>query len=96
MMDLLSSLPLPALVTLEFSAGLMLGLAHFAGLARVTCLYLSGGAVGRAFALQIGRFLLLIMVLGALAFAGATPLLSAALGLLTGRAIVLRYSRRGM
>lgn len=74
-------------------AGLALGLFHFATLRRVTDLYLSGTAPARALAFQLARFALLIGALVLLAIAGAAPLLGGALGILLGRAIVLRRTR---
>ena len=73
--------------------GLAAGLFHFSTLGAVTRLYLQGGFMGRAVALQILRLGLLAAVLAALAFAGAVPLMAGALGLLIGRAIVLRRKR---
>ncbi|MCR8549923.1 hypothetical protein M4578_19015 [Salipiger sp. P9] len=88
----LADLPLlPA--ALGLMAGLALGLVHFATLRRVTALYLSGAAPARALAFQLARFALLIGVLVLLATAGAAPLLGGALGVLLGRAIILRKSR---
>lgn len=74
-------------------AGLALGLFHFSSLRRVSALYLSGGPVWRALTLQLARFAFLIGLFVLLARAGATPLLAGALGLLIGRAVVLRSSR---
>lgn len=78
---------------LGLAAGLALGLMHFATLRKVTQMYLSGGSYGRAIALQLARLALLAAALSGLALAGAVPLLSAALGLLIGRAVIFRRNR---
>lgn len=78
---------------LGFCLGALLGLVHFASLHRVAALYSSGGPMGRALALQLGRFVLLVAGLSGLAFLGAVPLLSGALGLLVARGVILRRAR---
>ncbi len=88
---------LTALAPLAAAAvGLTVGLFHFSTLEKVTRMYLHGGSLGRAIAFQIARLGLLAAVLAVLAHAGAMPLLGGALGLLIGRAIVLRRKRRAV
>ncbi|HHC29760.1 MAG TPA: hypothetical protein ENK80_04230 [Rhodobacterales bacterium] len=94
MIEALTSLaPLPA-AALGAGIGLVLGLVHFASLARVTALYLAGTRPAAAVGLQLGRLALLGGVLTALAFIGAPALLGGALGVLAGRAIILARARR--
>ncbi|WP_138466582.1 ATP synthase subunit I [Poseidonocella sp. HB161398] len=80
----------PALALPALCAGIVLGLAHFALLHRVAALYLGGGSVLRALALQAARLAMLAAFLALLAQAGALPLLAGTLGLLLGRRTVLR------
>ena len=70
-------------------AGIALGAAYFGALVWNARLYLSGG-VGRACAIQLGRFALLLGILCGLAQLGAQPLLWAVLGVFLGRMIVVR------
>lgn len=70
-------------------AGIALGGAYFGTLVWNARLYLSGGA-GRAVAIQLGRFALLVGILSGIAQLGAQPLLWAALGVFVGRMIVVR------
>lgn len=77
-------------VLLGLAVGAVLGLAHFGSLRWNTRLYLAGGSIARAFALQFARFAILIGVLILLAELGALPLLSGALGLFAARSYVLR------
>ncbi len=78
--------------------GLLLGLlgggAQFALLRWNTDLYLRGGAFGRAIGLQVLRLGLLGVVLTALAWHGAVPLLAGALGVQLARGLVLYRARR--
>jgi F1F0 ATPase subunit 2 len=90
----LSHMPPAAGAVIGFLVGVALGLFHFASLRRVTALYLSGRDIWRALALQAARFAALLAVLVLLAHAGALPLLAGTLGLLVGRAIVLRQARK--
>lgn len=86
---------LPFLVPLVAAAvGLGAGLLHFSTLEKVTQLYLAGGGIGLALGLQLARLALLGAVLVGLAYTGALPLLTGALGILAGRTIVLRAKRR--
>lgn len=72
--------------------GAVLGFIHF-GLLRWNAGLLLGGDLGKAIALQLLRFALLAVVLDETAKFGAPALLSAALGVLTARNIVLRKAR---
>jgi F1F0 ATPase subunit 2 len=83
--------PLSALFGL--AVGALLGLAHFGSLWWNTRLYADGNFF-RAFAVQSGRFGLLIVILAALAKIGAAGLLGGALGLVFARGLLLRrYGR---
>ncbi|SFJ12791.1 ATP synthase subunit I [Celeribacter neptunius] len=73
--------------------GLALGFVHFSTLKRVTALYLGGGRVIWAVALQIIRLVLLALVMVFLARQGALPLLAGALGVLIARFVVLRGAK---
>lgn len=79
-----------ALSLLGLMLGFAAGLAHFATLRKVTALYLTGGAPGRALALQLARLVLLTALLAGLALLGAGPLLAGALGVVLARAVILR------
>ncbi|NDW07116.1 ATP synthase subunit I [Jiella sp. 40Bstr34] len=73
-----------------FVAGFALGFAHFGALWHHTCQLVEGRRWGLTAAIALARFALLI---GALTFAslqGAAPLLAMTLGLLAGRAVVMR------
>lgn len=94
MTRLFESLPLPAAALIGLALGLVLGIAHFASLKRVTALYVGGGTPWRAIAFQLGRLALLTAVLTGLALMGTVPLLAGALGVLVGRAIVLHRARK--
>ncbi len=73
-----------------FAAGFAVGLVHFGSLWWNAQMFARGGRLAIAFALQIGRFALLVAVCIGLARLGALPLLSGALGLLLARGILLR------
>lgn len=79
--------------SIAFAAGVALGLAYFATLARTLDLFVSGAPVA-AIVLQAGRFLLAAAVMYAAAQFGALPLLSCVLGFLVGRHCVLRRVRK--
>jgi len=81
--------PIPVSVVALFVGG-VLGVFHFTTLRMVTNQLVSGASPVRAILLQIVRMALVVAVLAAFTFAGALPLLSCALGVLLGRAIVLR------
>lgn len=74
----------------HLSAGIALGLAYFAALWQSARLFASGGRTAIAVALTIGRFILLGGALALASFHGALPLLVMALGVLIGRAVVMR------
>lgn len=93
MIGTFASLPPLASAVIGFALGLALGLIHFATLKTVTSLYLSGTATGRAIGLQLGRLAVLAATLNVLALSGAAALLGGALGVLAGRAIVLRRTK---
>jgi len=95
MMSAFDTLPLPAAALIGLALGVVLGIAHFASLKRVTMLYFAGGAPWRAVGFQLARLALLTVILTGLALMGTVPLLSGALGVLIGRAIILRSAREG-
>ncbi|MCB2046932.1 MAG: hypothetical protein KDE32_01745 [Novosphingobium sp.] len=85
------SLALACLCALLVGGGL--GLAHFGALGLITR-YFVEGRTGPAIGLQVGRMLLLALVLAATAiWLGALPLLACFAGLLVGRWIALRRAR---
>lgn len=85
----------PALqALLGLSLGLALGWVHFTSLHKVTRLYLSGGPIPHAIALQLLRLAAVGAGLVFLALVGAPALLAGALGLLIARGIVLRRAKR--
>lgn len=73
-----------------FVVGMILGVVHFGALWWNTRLYTEGGSTALALALQLGRFVVLAVVLAGIALLGALPLLTAALGLLLARRLVVR------
>ncbi|VFU10068.1 conserved membrane protein of unknown function [Methylocella tundrae] len=73
-----------------FAGGVALGLAYFAALWQSARLFASGGHTAVAVALTIGRFILLGGALALASLHGAPPLLAMALGVLIGRALVMR------
>ncbi|MCB8839882.1 ATP synthase subunit I [Aurantimonas sp. VKM B-3413] len=75
-------------------AGFALGFAHFAALWHHARELVEGGRWWRTAALAAGRFSLLIAALTLASFQGAAALLAMTLGLLFGRAIVMRRSGR--
>jgi len=75
---------------LGLAVGLAAGAAYFASLWWNTQLYLAGGRVLLALALQILRLAVLLMALAGLAVFGALALLMGAVGVLLARALVLR------
>jgi F1F0 ATPase subunit 2 len=77
-------------VVLGLAVGAILGLIHFGSLRWNTRLYLAGGSIALAFALQLARFAILAGAFILLARLGALPLLSGALGLLAARSYVVR------
>jgi F1F0 ATPase subunit 2 len=78
---------------LGLAAGLLLGFIHFGSLWWNAQVY-AGGGWAQALGLQLLRFCLLLAVLGALAWLGATFLLAGALGLLLARGLMLRFLGR--
>lgn len=80
-------------VILFAAAGVAVGAVHFALLGRTVALWLGGGSVRAALALQLGRLALTLIVLGLAARAGGPALLACAAGVFVGRSLALR--RRG-
>lgn len=95
MIDLLDAptLSLLADALFGFTAGALLGLIHFGSLWWNTKTFMNGSLMP-AFAIQLGRFAILVTGLAALAKLGAFPLLGSALGLLLARSAVMRHVGR--
>jgi hypothetical protein len=77
----------------HFAIGVVLGLAYFRSLWWSAQL-LAAGAPTRTAAWMAGRLTLLACVLALTSFEGATALLATGLGVMAGRAIVLRRVRQ--
>lgn len=90
--DLSLALPIAMLAPLAALAGLALGWLHFRSLELVAAMLLQGRM--RAVPLQVGRMAALGGFLVLCALQGAGVLLAAALGVLAGRAVVLRAARQ--
>lgn len=80
-------------IILGLAAGMLMGFFHFGSLWWNARLY-AGGGWAQALGLQLLRICLLIVVLGALAWLGASFLLAGALGLLLARGLILRFLGR--
>ena len=78
----------PAIIAVAAFAGIAMGWAHFATLSRVTALLMAGRIAGVG--LQVARLAVLTAFLWFCAKGGWPVLLAGALGVLTGRALVLR------
>jgi F1F0 ATPase subunit 2 len=75
---------------LGLAVGIALGFIHFRSLWWNTRMFAQPGSILTAFAVQIGRFGLLVAVFVVLAKLGAVALLSGALGLLIARQVVIK------
>ena len=75
-------------------AGMLLGVVYFRALWWNVQLMGHGGRTAAAIGLMIGRLALMIGLLGLASRDGALPLLLMALGVLVGRAFVVRRLRR--
>ena len=71
--------------------GAALGAFHFATLARVTNMLMDGRLT--AVFLQVGRFAIMAAALWIAARQGAPVLLAGAIGIMAGRALILRRAR---
>ena len=76
------------------AVGVAMGLFHFQSLRRAADAFAEGRAVS-ALALQTLRLAAMAAFLFGAAYAGAFPLLAAALGILIGKAAVLRREGKG-
>lgn len=83
-------------LVLYFAAGIGLGLLYFRGLWWNARLFSSGASATTVIALGVARFALLAGFLALASREGAAPLLAIALGLLVGRALVMRNVRRAV
>ena len=83
----------PLDLAIHLAAGIALGVLYFRGLWWNVRRLTGDGRVTTAVALMIGRFVLLGCLLALASLEGALPLLMMALGVLIGRAIVMRSTR---
>ncbi|WP_031404804.1 ATP synthase subunit I [Thiomonas sp. FB-Cd] len=91
---MLSALPMPLALAAHGLAGVLLGVVYFRALWWNVQLMGHGGRTAAAIGLMIGRLALMIGALGLASRDGALPLLLMALGVLAGRAFVVRRLRR--
>ena len=83
-----------ALSTVSALGGLLFGLGYFIALRRTVEVFVGGRGRLLPAALTLGRLAAAILFLGLAARFGALPLLTALLGFLLARALVLRAARR--
>ena len=81
------------LLALYLAAGVVAGAIFFHALRWGASILVEGGAVSTAFALTLGRFLLVGALLFVAARQGAGPLLAASIGIFVGRFLVMRQAR---
>jgi hypothetical protein len=81
------------LLTLYLPTGVIAGVIFFRALRWGASLLVEGGAVSTAFALTLGRFLLVGVLLLVAARQGAGPLLAASVGIFVGRFLVMRQAQ---
>lgn len=84
----------PIVLAVFVAAGVAVGMIFFSALRWGARVLVEGGAVSSAFALTLGRFLLVGALLIFAARTGASPLLAAAVGIFIGRFLVMRASAR--
>ena len=82
-----------SLLAIHLAAGAVVGVIFFRGLQWGARILVKGGAISTAFALTLGRFLLVGALLFVAAREGAGPLLAASVGILVGRFLVMREAR---
>ena len=92
-MNLLLSGTGPLVLALFAAAGVAVGVIFFRALRWGARVLVEGGAVSTAFALTLGRFGLVGLLLYFAVRAGAAPLLAAAVGIFIGRFLVMRASQ---
>jgi F1F0 ATPase subunit 2 len=98
-MSLLAFDPIPGWAAflapaIHLAVGTALGVLHFRALWWNVRRLGGNGRVATTIALMIGRFVLLGGLLALASLEGALPLLMMALGVLIGRAIVMRHTRQ--
>jgi F1F0 ATPase subunit 2 len=76
--------------SIGLAAGFAVGLVHFGSLWLNARMFTRSGRLPAAFALQLGRFVILIAVCVGLTQLGALSLLLGAAGLLLARGVILR------
>ena len=91
---MLPALPILLALAAHLLVGVLLGLVYFSALWWNVQLMGSRGRKAAAIGLMLGRLALMIGLLGLASRDGALPLLLMALGVLIGRAIVMRRLRR--
>ncbi len=82
------------ILLVEFGAGTALGLLYFRGLRWNARLFAGGASLGLTIGLGIARFACLAAILMLASRAGAMPLLVVVLGVLAGRAAIMRSVKR--
>jgi len=92
-MNLLLSGTGPLVLALFAAAGVAVGVIFFRALLWGARVLVEGGAVSTAFALTLGRFGLVGLLLYFAVRAGAAPLLAASVGIFIGRFLVMRASQ---
>ena len=92
-MNLLLSGTEPLVLALFAAAGVAVGVIFFRALRWGARVLVEGGAVSTAFALTLGRFGLVGLLLYFAVRAGAAPLLVASVGIFIGRFLVMRASQ---
>ncbi|MBW4047149.1 MAG: ATP synthase subunit I [Proteobacteria bacterium] len=91
---MLPALPMLLALAAHLLVGMLLGVVYFRALWWNVHLMGHGGRKAAAIGLMVGRLTLMIGLLGLASRNGALPLLLMALGVLLGRALVVRRFRR--
>lgn len=84
------------IVALHLAAGTGAGMLYFGAVRRSAYGFTAGGPIAATVGFAVLRFALLAVALTLTSLEGALPLLAAALGILAGRAIVMRRARLAM
>ncbi len=89
----LSAFPLALVLSAFFAGGVGLGYGYFRALHRTTDLIVGKGSVALALALTLGRMVAIAVGLYLVVLAGAVALIATFVGVLVGRAFVMRGHR---
>jgi len=81
-------------IAVGFALGLAFGTMHFGSLQWVTRLFIGGGPLWQALALQLARLAVLAVLMVGLAVLGVAALLAGMFGVIAAREIVLRRVRK--